>query len=155
MRFLESIAAVEGIKLTPQEEEKMKDSLSLLIPGFESLTSYSNLLKGMDHSSSFVSALSNYTLGGIWGLLFDSEDDGLNVESWPQITTIELNSLMDMGNKAIIPALTYIFSQLDELFEDMDLSQAPCIQGQDHKLAEDTEKVQRLCSHGDSGDLGL
>ena len=118
MRFLESIAAVEGIKLTPQEEEKMKDSLSLLIPGFESLTSYSNLLKGMDHSSSFVSALSNYTLGGIWGLLFDSEDDGLNVESWPQITTIELNSLMDMGNKAIIPALTYIFSQLDELFED-------------------------------------
>ena len=118
MRFLEAIAAVEGITLTPQEEVLMKESLSLLVPGFESLSSYSHLLKGMNHESAFVAALSNYTIGGIWGALFDSEDDGLDVDSWPQITAIELNSLMDMGNKAIIPALTYIFSRLDELFED-------------------------------------
>lgn len=118
MRFLESIAEVEGVKLNPRDEEAMREALSLMIPGHENLSAYSFLLKGIQHDSVLASALSNYIIGGPWGNLFDSEEDGLDPESWPQITTIELNSLMDMGNKAIIPALTYIFGRLDELFED-------------------------------------
>ncbi len=118
MRFLTSIADVQKIELKAKDRKEMEDALKLLVPGTENLSIFSQLLEGYNHSSELVAALSSYTGSGAWGKLFDAEEDTLNPLSWPRLTAIEMGGLMDMGEEAIIPALTYITSQLDELFMD-------------------------------------
>lgn len=117
-RFLTSIANVQGIYPTAIEMEEMTDALKLLVPGHENLSIFRRHLQGKNHNSSMVAALALYSGTGPWGSLFDAEADALNPSSWPMMTTIEMGELMEMGDKAVIPALTYLTSQLTELFED-------------------------------------
>lgn len=118
MRFLSAIAGVQNITLTAMDKEEMAEALKLMIPGHESLSIYKDILEGKHHASEMVSALRNYTLGGTFGNLFDAEEDTLTPSKWPDMTMLEMGELMNKGDQAIIPALTYIFGQLDELFED-------------------------------------
>ena len=119
MRFLQAIADVQHIELKATDRKEMETALGLLVPGTENLTIFSQLLEGYNHESELVAALTSYTGNGTWGSLFDAEEDTLNPKSWPRLTAIEMGGLMDMGEEAIIPALTYITSQLDELFLDL------------------------------------
>ncbi len=118
MRFLISIASVQGVTLSASDQEEMVDALKLMIPGHESLSVFRDILQGKNHKSEMVSALNNYTIGGTYGTLFDAEEDTLSPHLWPSMTMLEMGELMNKGNAAIIPALTYIIGQLDELFED-------------------------------------
>ena len=120
MRFLSSIAGVQGIKLSAIDKNDMMQSLLDLVDGMEYLSIYKEQLQGRNHSSEFVAALENYVEGGTWGTLFDAEEDTLNPSSWPRLTAIEMGELMEMGDEAIIPALTYIIGQMNELFEHKD-----------------------------------
>ncbi len=118
MRFLISIASVQGVTLSASDQEEMVEALKLMIPEHESLSVFRDILQGKNHRSEMVSALSNYTIGGTYGTLFDAEEDTLSPHLWPSMTMLEMGELMNKGNAAIIPALTYIIGQLDELFED-------------------------------------
>lgn len=117
-RFLSSIASVQGVTLSAQDMAEITDTLHLLVPGRENLSIFRKHLQGKNHDSPLVAALSLYCGNGPWGPLFDAAHDALDPESWPLMTTIEMGELMEMGDKAIIPALTYLTSQLTELFED-------------------------------------
>lgn len=116
--FLSSIAGVQNVSLRPTDKETMLETLNLLVPGHESLSLYRDLLMGRDHESDFVAAMANYTEGGAWGSLFDASSDTLDDASWPSYLTIEMGELMEMGDEAIIPALTYITGRLDHVFQD-------------------------------------
>lgn len=59
-------------------------------------------------------ALSPYTLEGTYGQLFDADHDDFKTSSW---TMIEMNSLMDMGEAAVIPALDYLFYRVEQKFD--------------------------------------
>ena len=120
MRFLTSIAGVQGITLSAVDKSNMMEALKDLIDGMEYLSIYKEHLQGRDHESEFVAALENYIGDGTWGSLFDADEDTLNPSAWPRLTSIEMGELMEMGDEAIIPALTYIIGQLNELFERRD-----------------------------------
>ena len=117
MRFLSSIAGVQNVTLSAIDRNNMLQSLMDLVDGMEYLSIYKEHLQGRNHASEFVAALENYTEGGTWGSLFDADEDTLNPSSWPRLTAIEMGELMEMGDEAIIPALTYIIGQMNELFE--------------------------------------
>ena len=117
MRFLTSIAGVQNISLSARDKNDMVNALRDLVDGMEYLSIYKEHLQGRNHSSEFVSALENYIGNGTWGNLFDADEDTLVPSAWPRLTAIEMGELMEMGDEAIIPALTYIIGQMDELFE--------------------------------------
>jgi type IV secretion system protein VirB4 len=49
--------------------------------------------------------------------LFGGETDSFNNDSFKPKTMIEMNALMNMGDMAVLPALHFIFSRMDELFD--------------------------------------
>ena len=119
LSFLEAVASVQGVELKANDRQEIADALKLMIPGHESLSVFRDILRGKNHDSELVSALENYTMGGAYGTLFDAEEDTLSPSSWPSMTMIEMGELMNRGDAAIIPALTYIIGQMDELFRDL------------------------------------
>ena len=117
MKFLYSIADVQNVTLSAIDKINMRQSLLDLVDGMEYLSIYKEHLQGRNHASEFVAALENYIGDGTWGGLFDADEDTLNPSDWPRMTSIEMGELMEMGDEAIIPALTYIIGQMDELFK--------------------------------------
>ena len=117
MKFLCSIADVQNVTLSAIDKINMQQSLLDLVDGMEYLSIYKEHLQGRNHASEFVAALENYVGDGTWGGLFDADEDTLNPSDWPRLTSIEMGELMEMGDEAIIPALTYIIGQMDELFK--------------------------------------
>lgn len=59
-------------------------------------------------------ALEPYTLLGTYGQLFDADHDGLGGHFW---LMFEMGHIMDLGEKAIIPALTYLFRRIEQRFD--------------------------------------
>ena len=117
MKFLYSIADVQNVTLSAIDKINMRQALLDLVDGMEYLSIYKEHLQGRNHASEFVAALENYVGDGTWGGLFDADEDTLNPSDWPRMTSIEMGELMEMGDEAIIPALTYIIGQMDELFK--------------------------------------
>lgn len=57
------------------------------------------------------SALAHYTISGQMGKLLDSEEDGLRASSF---TVFELEELMTLGEKNVIPVLLYLFRRFEK-----------------------------------------
>lgn len=57
-------------------------------------------------------ALESYMVGGKYGALFDSDKDTFHATRW---TMIEMNTLMELGNQACLPAFKYLFKKVDEV----------------------------------------
>ncbi len=116
VRFLESIASVNNIELKPIDVERIITTLKLLVPGQESLSIFRQMLMATDHDSDFVAILRNYCEEGSYGFLFDSDLDNFEIEN--QMMAIEMGTLMELSDKAIIPALTYIFGYIMDKVRD-------------------------------------
>ena len=74
-------------------------------------------LRGRYPESLGLSALQSILDNGILAHLFGGETDSFNNTSFGQKTMIEMNALMNMGPMAVYPALAFIFSRIDELFD--------------------------------------
>ena len=55
-----------------------------------------------------------YTLDGPYGSIFDASESSLKDDFW---IMIEMGPLMQLGDKAIMPALMYLFHEIEELFD--------------------------------------
>jgi type IV secretion system protein VirB4 len=55
-----------------------------------------------------------YTLDGPYGSIFDASASSLKDDFW---IMIEMGPLMQLGDKAIMPALMYLFHEIEELFD--------------------------------------
>lgn len=118
MRFLEAICSVQGIDLDANDREEMAKALMLVPDDHATLSVFSSLLKGRKHQSKVVAALENYTASGAQGGIFDSAADTFSPENFGKVTCVETTALMKAGDVCIVPALAYIFSQLEALFAD-------------------------------------
>lgn len=118
MRFLEALCSVQNIKLDANDRDELAKTLSLIPDDHMTLSVFSSLIKGRNHDSKVVAALENYTASGTYGGIFDSDHDTFSSENFGRVTCIETTALMHAGDVCIIPALSYIFSQLEKLFTD-------------------------------------
>ena len=118
-QFIEALILQQGIEVTPQMSKAVSETLVLLsqkdasmrdLTSFQGYVNYTNPENG---DNTIRTALDPYTRGGAFGSVFDADRTTLNLS---KLMTIEMGSLMRLSEKAVAPALMYIFRYLEKLW---------------------------------------
>ena len=118
-QFMEALITQQGVDVTAQMSKAISETLVLLsqkdasmhdITSFQGYVNYADPDTG---SNTVRLALDPYTRGGAFGSVFDAEKTTLNLS---KLMTIEMGSLMRLSEKAVAPALMYIFRYLEKLW---------------------------------------
>lgn len=100
--------------LTPEQKKQIVRALELLKTQPKSgrtLTAFNATVQ----DQAIRDAISHYTLSGTLGSLLDAEVDGLsgeNSDSW--WVAFEIESLMNLGEKNLLPVLLYLFRRIEK-----------------------------------------
>ena len=118
-QFIEALIVQQNIDITPQMSRAISEALRILsekpddmrdLTSFQGTVSYRNPENG---DNTIRTALDPYCRGGAFGSIFDAEKTTLNLS---KLMTIEMGSLMRLSEKAVAPALMYIFRYLEKLW---------------------------------------
>ncbi len=112
--WLESLASLQGLILTPRLRDELYQAVvrlgaSTTEAAQRTLTHYLQRLQSVE----LREALKAYALGGALGHLLDAEQDGLRAD---RFQVFEMEHLMNAGEKALLPILTYLFHRLEQRF---------------------------------------
>ncbi len=113
--WLESLVALQGMAVTPRMRDELYQALvqlgaSTADAAQRTLTHYLQRLQSLV----LREALKAYALGGALGHLLDAERDGLGAD---RFQVFEMEPLMQLGDKALLPVLTYLFHRLEQRFQ--------------------------------------
>jgi type IV secretion/conjugal transfer VirB4 family ATPase len=112
--WLETIAELQGVRMTPRHRESIRDALDSLAgrrPRMRTFTQFMGQLQ--DESGELVKAFSVYTAQGPYGDLFDCVEEVRAHGAW-EVT--DLHHVVSLGPKVTIPTLLYRFHRLEERF---------------------------------------
>lgn len=118
-QFVEALILQQNIEVKPQMSKAITEALKILsikpsymhdLTTFQGTVSYRDPDSGTD---TIKNALDPYCRGGAFGSIFDGEKTTLNLS---KLMTIEMGSLMRLSEKAVAPALMYIFRYLEKLW---------------------------------------
>lgn len=118
-QFIEGLLAQQNIEVTPEMSTAINETLVLLsnkdksIRDLTSFQGYVNYSDPKDGSNTIKIGLNPYCSGGAFGTIFDADSTNLNLS---KLMTIEMGSLMRLSEKAVAPALMYIFRYLEKLW---------------------------------------
>ncbi len=117
-QFIEGLLAQQNIETTPQMSKAINETLVLLSQKDDSmhdLTSFQGYVNYTDSqgNNTIRIGLDPYCRGGAFGAIFDADKTTLNLS---KLMTIEMGSLMRLSEKAVAPALMYIFRYLEKLW---------------------------------------
>lgn len=96
----------------PKQRNHLTDALKELAgqpPSMRSLTHFYNIIYPKDQDMAL--ALRHYTLQGAMGSLLDASDDNLSLSDF---TVFEIEELMNMGDRNLIPVLLYLFHRIEK-----------------------------------------
>ncbi|MES9904697.1 MAG: conjugal transfer protein TrbE [Sedimenticola sp.] len=107
-QWVETVVELQGLILQPEHRREIHRALKLLKKSpHRTLTAYHATLQKQD----LKDALEPYTLDGSFGNLFDAEEDSLKDG---RFQVFEVEHLMNMGERAVLPALDYIFYRIEK-----------------------------------------
>lgn len=118
-QFIECLILQQNIEVTPQMSKAISETLVMLsvkesdmhdLTSFQGYVNYTNPVTG---DNTIRTALDPYCRGGAFGSIFDADRTTLNLS---KLMTIEMGSLMRLSEKAVAPALMYIFRYLEKLW---------------------------------------
>lgn len=118
-QFIEGLLAQQNIEITPEMSKVISETLRLIsqkdksrrtLTTFQQYATYSDPENG---SNTIRVGLDPYCSGGQFGSIFDAEETTLPLS---KLITIEMESLMRLSEKAVAPALMYIFRYLEKLW---------------------------------------
>lgn len=118
-QFIEGLLAQQNIEITPEMSKVISSTLRLIsqkdksrrtLTTFQQYATYSDPENG---SNTIRIGLDPYCSGGQFGSIFDAEETTLPLS---KLITIEMGSLMRLSEKAVAPALMYIFRYLEKLW---------------------------------------
>lgn len=118
-QFIEGLLSQQNITCTTSMQNSITQTLNLLAEKSDeqhdltSFQQYVNYSDPHDGSNTIRDALNPYCKGGTFGSIFDSDKTTLNLS---KIMTIEMGSLMRLSEKAVAPALMYIFRYLEKIW---------------------------------------
>jgi len=105
--WVESLLVLQGVEPTPQQRKTIHSAMSLHRDSeSKSLTDFVANVQDEELSS----ALEHYTIAGPMGYLLDAESDQLSLSSF---SCFEVESLMNLGDKNLIPVLLYLFHKIE------------------------------------------
>lgn len=113
--WIESMVVMQGVTVTPRDRDDIYKALvnlgqSTTEQSQRTMTNYLAVLQ----SQHLRDALRYYTLEGAVGHLLDAETDGLGEDSFQ---VFEMEHLMNLGDKALLPVLTYLFHRIEQRFK--------------------------------------
>lgn len=107
--WIETCLRLQNVEITPKYKKLIHETLiSHVATRSTSLTEFISSLQEQE----LRDALSHYTLSGSAGFLLDAEKDGLNFSN--NVTTFEMEDLMNLGEENIIPTLLYLFYRIEQ-----------------------------------------
>ena len=104
--WLETLFELQGVVVTADKRKELHRALELL-----SLSESKTLTELTLQDEQLRGALSNYTLCGPLGALLDSDKDSLSIGPFQ---VFELEHLLSLGQKTVIPLLLYLFHIIEQ-----------------------------------------
>jgi len=106
--WVETLVALQGVTITPDHRNAISRQIGLMAtaPG----RSLSDFVSGVQMRE-IKEALHHYTVDGPMGQLLDAEQDGLSLGTFQ---TFEIEHLMNMGERNLVPVLTYLFRRIEK-----------------------------------------
>ncbi len=109
--WIESMLQLQGVEVTPEHRKAIHTAMTLQRnTESKSLTDFVSNLQ--DHT--LTDALSHYTLAGPMGHLLDGEEDTLSLNDF---TVFEIEELMNLGDKNLVPVLLYLFHTIEKMLD--------------------------------------
>ena len=105
--WVETLVALQGVTITPDFRNAISRQISLMAVARG--RSLSDFVSGVQMRE-IKHALHHYTVDGPMGQLLDAEADGLSLGSFQ---TFEIEELMNMGERNLVPVLTYLFRRIE------------------------------------------
>jgi type IV secretion system protein TrbE len=115
--WLELTIEAAGTEVTSVISSHIAEVVDAWDDAVPTLERFVERLNGRHPDSLAIPALKRILDNQVLAHLFGSTEDSFNNKSFGQKTMIEMNALMSMGDIAIFPALSFIFSRIDELFD--------------------------------------
>lgn len=106
--WVETLVAMQGVTITPDHRNAISRQIALMTsaPG----RSLSDFVSGVQMRE-IKNALHHYTIDGLMGQLIDAEADGLTLG---RFQCFEIEQLMNMGERNVVPVLTYLFRRIEK-----------------------------------------
>ena len=106
--WIETLVAIQGVAITPDHRNAISRQIALMAASnFRSLSDFVSGVQMRD----IKDALHHFTVDGPMGHLLDAEQDGLSLQAFQ---TFEVEQLMAMGERNLVPVLTYLFRRIEK-----------------------------------------
>lgn len=106
--WIDMLVAMQGVTITPDHRNAISRQIGLMAsaPG----RSLSDFVSGVQMRE-IKDALHPYTVDGPMGQLLDAEQDSLSLGAFQ---CFEIEQLMNMGERNLVPVLTYLFRRIEK-----------------------------------------
>ncbi|MGM4985810.1 MULTISPECIES: conjugal transfer protein TrbE [Rhizobium] len=106
--WIEMLVALQGVTITPDYRNAISRQIGLMEESRG--RSLSDFVSGVQMRE-IKDALHHYTVDGPMGQLLDAEEDGLALGAFQ---CFEIEELMNMGERNLVPVLTYLFRRIEK-----------------------------------------
>ncbi|WP_234189149.1 conjugal transfer protein TrbE [Shinella sp. NM-101] len=106
--WIETLVALQGVTITPDYRNAISRQIGLMAESRG--RSLSDFVSGVQMRE-VKDALHHYTVDGPMGQLLDAEEDGLALGVFQ---CFEIEELMNMGERNLVPVLTYLFRRIEK-----------------------------------------
>lgn len=106
--WIEMLVALQGVTITPDHRNAISRQIGLMAESRG--RSLSDFVSGVQMRE-IKDALHHYTVDGPMGQLLDAEQDGLALGAFQ---TFEVEELMNMGERNLVPVLLYLFRRVEK-----------------------------------------
>lgn len=108
--WIEGLLTLQKVEISPAQRKQIQRAVDLLANAHRrTLTELVSTIQDM----TLRDALQHYTLSGAMGYLLDASEDGLSGRE-SRFMVFELEHLMSLGEKNVIPVLTYLFHRVEQ-----------------------------------------
>ncbi|MCO6410863.1 conjugal transfer protein TrbE [Hoeflea alexandrii] len=106
--WVETLVSMQGVTITPDHRNAIARQIALMAQARG--RSLSDFVSGVQMRE-IKTALHHYTVDGPMGQLLDAEQDGLTLGMFQ---TFEVEELMNMGERNLVPVLLYLFRRIEK-----------------------------------------
>lgn len=110
--WLATCCIMQGLTIQPVHRSAIHDAVVLLQSKPATLRSLSDFYHAVQDAE-VKEAIKHYTIKGAMGRLLDAQTDSLGLSNF---TVFEIEELMNLGDKNLIPVLLYVFHQIEKSF---------------------------------------
>ncbi|WP_367607887.1 VirB4 family type IV secretion/conjugal transfer ATPase [Legionella sp. W05-934-2] len=107
MEWIDTILALNGLDTTPAQRNEIGYAIiNMHKSGSKTLSEFVMTIQ----DEQIRETLKQYTIDGLMGHLLDAESDGLGLSTF---MTFEIEHLMNLGEKFVLPVLLYLFRRIE------------------------------------------